>query len=401
MESHRIQYSRMELSGALGDLGTLIPLAVGMIMVNGLSPTGLFLSVGLLYLLGGAYYGVPIAVQPMKVVAAYAITSALSGSQITTSGLLLGVVLLVLGLSGLVAALTRLVPRSVVRGVQFSTGLLLLIKGVEFIVGRSTLQRGVVSEPWLSLPDIPLPGFSVPMSLVIGVVFGVLVLLLIDSRRVPAGLVAVGGGLALGLAFGPGLSGVEFGLHLPEVLPFGLPTSADIGFAFLSLVLPQLPMTLGNAVIANRDYSNQVYPEGEHRVTDRALCVSMGLSNLFSTLVGGMPMCHGAGGLAAHYRFGARNLGSNLFIGGMFVLLALTTGETGLHVVRLLPLGVLGVLLVFGGSQLALNVIDLKTRSELFVCVVMVAIALVSNLAWGFGAGILLARLLAVREINI
>ncbi len=95
-----------------------------------------------------------------------------------------------------------------------------------------------------------------------------------------------------------------------------------------------------------------------------------------------MPVCHGAGGLAAHYQFGARTNGSNLIIGGLFVLLALTLGSGAVNALHLLPMGVLGVLLFFAGSQLALTILDMKSRTELFVVVVMLGITLTANLAW-------------------
>lgn len=392
----------MELAGSLGDLGTLIPLAVGMIMVNGLSPTGLFLSVGLLYLLGGLYYGVPVAVQPMKVVAAYAVAASLTAAQVTGAGLILGCALLVLGATGAVDTLARVVPRPVVRGVQLSTGLLLISRGVQFVVGSSTMQQGAGSaEPWLSFSSIPVFGMSIPLSLVIGLVALAVTLMLLDNRKAPAGLAVVIGGLGLGWLLGKGGGEISFGLYLPGILPFGMPTWDDLGFVCVALVLPQLPMTIGNAVIANRDLSNQYFPHGEQRVTDRALCITMGLANLFSFTVGGMPMCHGAGGLAAHYRFGARTGGSNLFIGALFVLLALFLGEGGVQAVRLLPLGVVGVLLMFAGAQLALAVVDMQERGGMFTALVMTGVAMASNLAWGFVAGLALARFLRWRDPSV
>lgn len=402
MGSPSFKFTRMELAGSLGDLGTILPLAVGLIMVNGLSPTGLFLSLGLMYVLGGLYYRVPIAVQPMKLVAAYALATACTPEQVTGAGLLLGVFLLVMGFTGLVDRFSRLVPRSVVRGVQLTTGMVLMIRGVEFMVGTSQLQAGG-GEPWLAVGAFPLFGLAIPFSLILACVFLPLTLASLNSKRFPAGLVVVLGGLLVGLIFSVagGLDAVRPGLHLPSLLPFGLPSGADLGFVALALVLPQIPMTLGNAVVANRDLSNQYYPEGEERVTARALCVSMGLGNLAAFLVGGMPMCHGAGGLAAHYRFGARTAGSNLIIGGLFVLLALLVGEGGLFLARLMPLGVLGVLLFFSGGQLALTILDMKDRSGLFVVVGMTGVALATNLAWAFGFGLLLAWFVDLKKIKI
>lgn len=402
MTTPAFKFSRLEIAGSLGDLGTLIPLAVGMIMVNGLSPTGLFLSVGLMYILGGFYYRVPIAVQPMKLIAAYAIATACTAQQVTGAGLLIGLFLLVMGYSGLVDRFARFVPKAVVRGVQLTTGLLLMIRGVEFIIGTSGLQV-MGGEPWLVIPALNLFGFSVSFSLILACIFLPFTLLFLNSKRFPAGLVVVLGGILVGalLTTGEGFDSLNLGLHFPAILPFGLPTVADLGFVVVAMVLPQIPMTLGNAVVANRDLSNQYYPEGEERVTDRALCLSMGFGNLLAFLVGGMPMCHGAGGLAAHYRFGARTAGSNLIIGMFFVLLALSVGEGGVVLARLLPLGVLGVLLLFSGSQLALSILDMKDRTSMFIVVLMAGMALATNLAWAFGFGLLLAGFINWKKIEI
>jgi len=160
-------------------------------------------------------------------------------------------------------------------------------------------------------------------------------------------------------------------------------------------------MTLGNAVIANADLSEQYFGNDSKKVTYKALCFSMSLANFFSFFVGGMPLCHGAGGLAAHYRFGARTAGSNLMIGIIFLALALFLGTHALTIVNLIPFSVLGVLLVFAGGQLTLTIIDIKERNDLFVGFVMLGITLASNLAVGFGVGILLAYALKSEKINI
>ena len=160
-------------------------------------------------------------------------------------------------------------------------------------------------------------------------------------------------------------------------------------------------MTLGNAVIANADLSRQYFGENSKRVTYRALCVSMGLANFFSFLVGGMPLCHGAGGLAAHYRFGARTAGSNLMIGLIFVALAILLGIHALAIVYLVPMSVLGIMLIFAGSQLALTIIDMTERKDLFVALVMLGITLGSNLAVAFVVGIVMGHALKSEKLTV
>jgi SulP family sulfate permease len=127
----------------------------------------------------------------------------------------------------------------------------------------------------------------------------------------------------------------------------------------------------------------------------------MALSNIVSLLLGGMPLCHGAGGLAAHYRFGARTAGSNLIIGSIFIALAFLLGMHSLNILYLIPMSVLGVLLVFAGGQLALTILDLKERKELFVSLLMLGITLASNLAVGFMGGIIVAYMLKSENVSV
>jgi SulP family sulfate permease len=396
----RYKFDRLEFAGSLGDLGTLVPLAVGMIMINGLSTAGLFFSVGLFYIFSGLYYGVTVPVQPMKVIGAYAIVTALSASQIMASAVLMGVFLLVIGATGTMRVIGKWIPTPVVRGVQISTGTLLMAQGVRFMVGSSKFQMlRQAAEPFLSVQGLG----PIPIGIVIGIIGGVLTLLLLDNKRFPAGLLVVLLGLGVGLVVGThqGFDKLRLGIAMPSILPFGMPTGADFTFAVLLLVLPQIPMTLGNAVIANADLSRQYFGEDSKRVTYGALCISMSLANFLSFLVGGMPLCHGAGGLAAHYRFGARTAGSNLMIGVVFVLLALFLGVHTLAVVYLLPMSILGVLLLFAGSQLALTIVDMKERKDLFVALVMLGITLASNLAIGFGVGIAVAYALRSEKLTV
>ncbi len=396
----RYKFNRLELAGSLGDLGTLIPLAVGMIMINGLSTAGLFFSVGLFYIVSGLYYSVTVPVQPMKVIGAYAIATAMSASQIMASGVLMGVFLLVIGATGTMRVIGTWIPTPVVRGVQISTGTLLMAQGVRFMAGSSKFQMlRQAAEPYMSLQSLG----PIPIGIVIGIIGGVLTLMLLDDKKFPAGLLVVLLGLGVGMFAGThqGFDKLRLGISMPSILPFGIPAAADFTLALLVLVLPQIPMTLGNAVIANADLSGQYFGEDSKRVTYGALCISMSLANFLSFVVGGMPLCHGAGGLAAHYRFGARTAGSNLMIGAIFVLLAIFLGDHTLAVVFLLPMSILGVLLLFAGSQLALTIIDMKERKDLFVALVMLGITLASNLAIGFGTGIAVAYALKSEKLTV
>ncbi|MBS3754867.1 MAG: putative sulfate/molybdate transporter [Desulfobacterales bacterium] len=398
--TERFRFNRMELAGSLGDLGTLLPIAIAMILFNGLNPMGLFFSLGLFFILSGIYFGVTVPVQPMKVIGAYAIARSMTPDQILAATLLMGAVLLVVGLTGAIDAIRKWTPDSVIRGVQLSTGTLLIASGVGFVIGTSRFQElQNAAEPYLTLQAVG----PIPVGIILGVAGGLITLLLLDSKKFPAGLIVVGGGLIAGLVLGAGsgLGPGSFSFHLPRILPYGFPAQADFTFALLVLVLPQLPMTLGNAVMAYTDLSKQYFKEKSAKVTNRRVCVSMALANFFSFCTGGMPLCHGAGGLAAHYRFGARTAGSNLFIGLIFAGLAIVLGNRIIDFLKLLPMSVLGILLIFAGAQLALTIMDLKNRKDFFVVAMILGITLASNLAAGFLTGIVIAHVLRWEKLSV
>ncbi len=399
MLSH-LSFNRTEFAGSLGDLGTLLPLAAGLIIINRLDPTGIFFTIGLFYILTGLYFRVTCPVEPMKVISGYAIAMSISAAQIQASCFWVAVILLLFGLTGLIDVITRFISKAVIRGIQLATGILLLTQGVHLMLGNSNLQlvQGT-AEPYLQIQQV---GF-LPVGLLLGLGLGLLCLVLLDNKRLPAAVVVIGAGLLIGLLAGSrqGWADLTLGFNLPALLPYGLPTAADFSFALVILILPQIPMTIANAVIANADLSKQYFGKKSSRVTQRGLCVSMALANATSFFLAGIPLCHGAGGLASRYRFGARTGGSNLIIGTIFLVIAVMFGEHTLILVHLLPLSVLGVLLVFAGAQLGLTVIDMHDRKEFFVILLIVGITLAANLAAGFLVGILIDRLLSRDRFSI
>lgn len=398
--SKRFTFNRLEFAGSLGDLGTLLPIAMAMVLINGMHPVGLFYSIGIFYILSGAYFGLTVPVQPMKVIGAYAIASALTPSQILASSLLMGAFLLVIGLTGAIETIKKITPNAVIRGVQLSTGALLISGGIKFIIGTSnfqTLQRA--AEPYLSVQSIG----PVQIGIIIGLLGAIVTFFLLENKRYPAGLVVVIGGLITGLLLGAriDISMGTIGFNLPEIFPFPFPGKVDFTFALFALVLPQIPMTLGNAVLAYADLSKKYFEDKASRVTNRRICISMALANFLSFCLGGMPLCHGAGGLAAHYRFGARTAGSNLIIGGIILILALLLGNNIIGFFNLIPMSILGVLLVFAGSQLTMTIMDLKHPKDYFIATMMLGITLASNLAAGFIAGVVIAQLLRWDRLSV
>ncbi|MCF7935596.1 MAG: hypothetical protein K9L28_04580 [Synergistales bacterium] len=394
------RWNRLEAAGSLGDLGTLLPLAIGIVFVNGLDPGAVFLPVGLFYIGSGLFFGTTVPVQPMKVIGAYAIATGMSAGEVYAAGLLMGGALLLFGASGAAGFIGRCTPKAVIRGVQLTTGLLLMTQGLRFILGESSFQalQGA-AEPFLALQEIA----GVPVGLPLGILGVLVTLLLVDNRRFPAGLAVVSGGVLAALLLGPDVAfhALDPGFHLPRILPAGWPSPEEFRNAFFLAVVPQLPLTLLNADIAFVDLSSSYFGRQAGRITYRTAALSMSAANLCSALLGGMPMCHGAGGLAAHYRFGARTAASNLMIGGFFLVLTLFLGGSILELLKLLPMAVLGVLLLFAGGQLGMRAIDLEGREEFFVALLIVAVTLAANLAVGFVAGFALSCALRLERFHV
>ncbi len=393
-------FNRMEFSGSLGDLGTILPLALGMVLVNGMDPRGVFFCFGLYYIFSGFYFRVTTPVEPMKVVAAYALSAGLSASQIQASGLLIAIILLFLGGSNLISSIRDRIPLAVIRGVQLTTGTLLIMKGIQLMTGASPIQIvHQVAEPYLRIQSIGM----IPMGILIGASLSALTLYLYNNSKIPAAVTVVAIGFLIGiLLYKPGGDeSLGFQFSLPEFLPYGIPHLADFTFALMVLVLPQIPMTIGNAIIANADLSANYFPETGKKVTGRSLCLSMAFANFVASFLGGIPMCHGAGGLASRYRFGARTAGSNLMIGILFIFLVMFFGQNILTILHHIPMATLGVLLVFAGIQLSLTVLDISARKDMSVVVVILGITLVLNLAVGFLVGIALAIILKSEKITI
>lgn len=376
----RYQFNRMELAGSLGDLGTLLPIVVGMILINRLSPTTVFLAFGLFYLMTGLYYRLPIPVQPLKAVGAIAIAypNQITESVIGAGGILFGLLLLVLSLSGMVDRLAKLFTQPVVRGIQLALGLIFLKKGIELIVTQKVFLSGV---------DGKLSEY--PTNLVMGFIVFALVLALLDNKKFPAALAALAFGIIAGLALG-GFQGQSFSIG-PTRVELISPSFGDFWTAFIMLILPQVPLTIGNACVGTADMCGSVFPNSPllSRTKAGRFALTMGLANLPAGLFGAVPMCHGTGGLAAHYRFGARTGGAPVMIGIFFVVLALVLGELGFAILALLPNSVLGVLLIFAGLELCPLVRSLQSNEEFFVALLIAGIALaVPNMAWAFGIGI-------------
>lgn len=397
---NELKFSRMELSGSLADLGTILPLTLGMVLMNDMHPAPIFFCFGAYAVLSGLYFRVTMPVEPMKIISAYAIASGITATEVQASGLLMALLLLLIGGTGFINTMSKMIPLSVIRGVQLATGTLLSLKGIQLLSGTSQIQKAYgIAEPFLSIQHIgPLP-----IGITLGIILGILTLFLLENDKVPAAVTIFILGYVIGLLLeGTGIPPlVQSSVSPPLLLPYGFPGVEEFSFALLILVVPQIPMTIGNAVIANADLCRQYFPDNSDKVTGKSLCLSMAIANLLSSLLGGIPMCHGAGGLASRYRFGARTAGSNVIIGTIFIILSLFLGHKILTVLHHVPLAVLGVLLIFAGLQLCFTFLTISAKKDIFVIVIMLVITLEHNLAAAFLIGIAVALLLRSKRITI
>jgi xanthine/uracil/vitamin C permease (AzgA family) len=369
-ERVRIRFDRNEFAGAFGDMGTDVPLLIGVALAAQLDGTSVLVMFGVMQLLSGLAYRLPMPVQPLKAMAAIVIAQQTPAATLYGAGLAIGVVMLLLAATGLLDWLARVVPKSVIRGIQFGLGLQL----ATVALGQYVLADGV-------------PGYAIAAG-----AFGVTVLLL-GNRRFPAALPVVLLGLAYAIVFKLDAAQLAhgFGLHLPAV---HTPRLADVVAGFVLLALPQIPLSLGNSVLATRQLTEDLFPE--RPLTIRKIGFTYALMNLVNPWFGGVPTCHGSGGMAGHFAFGGRTGGSVIIYGLIFLTLGLLFGTGFDHIATAFPLPVLGVLLLFEALALIWLIRDTahsRTDFPIAVIVGLLAVGLPYGYVVGIIAGTLLVRL--------
>jgi hypothetical protein len=336
-----------------------------------MDPFGVLFSLGASMLVSGFYYKTPFPVQPMKAIGAVAATQAAQTATITQStiyatSLVTGLVWLLLGLSGAARRVGSWTPSYIVVGIVLGLGFGFMLEGIK-----------MMSSGWL-IATIGMTG----------------TLLLLKNKAVPAMFLLLIFGVACGIAEKPdrliSLAALKIQFRLPSLVIFDV-TWKDMLIGTALLALPQLPLTLGNAVIAIKEENNRLFPG--HPVTENEVATSTGVMNLLSAACGGVPMCHGAGGMAGHVAFGAKTGGAPIILGIVLLLVAFfLSGSVGV-ILELFPSAVLGVILFLTGAQLALGSCDFsKNKKERFITLVTAALSM-WNVGLAFVAGLMLAYL--------
>ncbi|MCX5822110.1 MAG: putative sulfate/molybdate transporter [Deltaproteobacteria bacterium] len=356
-------YNKMEWAGAFGDVGTLIPFVVAYITIVKVEPLGLLLMFGLALMASGFYYRTPLPIQPMKAIGAAAVAGGISPAALFGSGLTTGLFWLLAGATGAIRPISKLATKPVVRGIMLGLGLSFMVAGINRMKTAPVLAGIALVVTYLLLTNPRIPAMF--MLLIIGVISAVIM----DPQLMSE------------------LTKIHIGFKLP-VFSLSAMTWNDLVVGTLLLTLPQIPLTFGNAVIAIVAKNNELFPD--RKVTEKKIAISQGIMNLVAPIFGGVPMCHGAGGMAGHVRFGAKTGGALVILGSLLVLIALFFSDSVAIFFKIFPNAILGVILFFAGSELAIVVRDIgDKKSDFYVMLIVAAFAM-----WNMGAAFLVGVIL-------
>jgi hypothetical protein len=361
MKIKSFEFNLRELAGSMGDFGTLFPLAIGYIVVCGLNPAGFLVMMGLANIATGLIYKLPMPIEPMKVLAVMAIAQKWTPTMVYASGFSMGLVWLLVSITGFITLIEKITPISVIRGIQVSLGLLLAIQAAKMVL------------TWW----------------VIGIASILIIIFFRKNRYAPAAIVLIVIGIIIMLLKGQLhlIAGPQF--SIPSLTKFSL---IEVWQTFLLAGLAQIPLTATNAVIATSALIKSYWPEKQ--VSTRKLSLNMGIMNLIFSFFGGMPLCHGAGGLAGQYYFGARTGGTNIIEGTIEISLGLFLAYSIADLFSFFPTAIIGAMMFLVGLELVKFVTDIKLNKDIFPLGATIVVSLITNMAYGFASGVILHHLI-------
>jgi MFS superfamily sulfate permease-like transporter len=356
VNARSFEFNLRELAGSMGDFGTLFPLAIGYIVVCGLDPAGFLVMMGLANIATGLAYRLPMPIEPMKVLAVVAITQRWSPSMVYASGFGMGAIWLLFGLTGIMGWVARFTPKSVIRGIQVALGVLLAFQAFRMV------------STWWAL----------------GILSIVIVVALRQNRYAPAAIVLMVLGVAI--MFVQGRLGQVGSPHLSVPLLTGFRVE-ELWQTFILAGFAQIPLTATNAVISTSSLIKTYWPN--RTVSERQLSLNMGLMNLLAPFFGGMPMCHGAGGLAGQYYFGARTGGANIIEGLIEISMGLFLATSIAGLLASFPTAIIGAMLLLVGIELGKFARDIRLRTDLLPMCATTIVSVLTNMAVGFVVGLM------------
>lgn len=359
----KLKFDRNEFAGSFGDIGTDLPLIIGMILACGLDSSSTLIMFGIMQILTGIIYGFPMPVQPFKIMAVIMITSKLGGNLLYGAGFATGIIMMFLTLTGFLDKITKIIPKSVIRGIQFGLGISL---------------AGLALKDYIHTDGIP--GY------VLALLCFLIILFLLGNKKYPAALFVILIGFIYALFFKIDI------LKIKNSLGFTLPVFHTIAFqdiikGFFLLALPQIPLSITNSIVATKQTLDDFYPE--NTITTKKIGFTYSLMNLINPFFTGIPTCHGAGGLAGHHQFGARTGGSVIIYGLIYLILGLFFGSGFGEIIKVFPFPVLGIILVFEGISLMLLIKDIsQSKTDLLISLLIALIAV--NLKNGYVIGLII-----------
>jgi len=357
-----IKFDRNEWSGAFGDIGTDFPLIVGMLISAGLDSASVLVMFGIMQIFTGSFYKMPMPIQPLKAMATIVITQKISPNILYGGGLAIGISMFLLNITKLIDWISRVVPKAVIRGIQFGLGIKL---------GLLALQDYVIADG--------VTGYYLAAAAFLLAIF------LLGNRKYPPAIFIITMGMIYAFVFK--IDGQTFihavGIYLPQI---HTPTWGDILTGFLILAIPQIPLSIGNSILATNQIANDWYPE--RGVTIRKISYTYSLLNLINPFFSGVPICHGSGGIVGHHTFGGRTGGSVIIYGCLYIFLGLFLSQGFDTLVHIFPLPILGILLLFEGLGLMLLVRDVADSKSNFIIALLVGL-IAGSIRYGFVIGLL------------
>jgi len=359
------RFNTSEWAGAFGDIGILIPFVIGYISIQAFDPLGVLFAFGVFLIISGIYYKTPFPVQPMKAIGGAAISQVnfITPNMIFGAGLFTGLFWLVVGLSGTLKHISKIIQTPIIKGISLGLGFSIIIQGT-----------GLMRD-----------------DLLIAAIALIMTAILLINKKIPAMFVLIVFGVSVTIITSPAvlqdISQVQPNFGLPQ-FALGSLTWQELLTGIFVLAIPQLPLTFGNAVVAVTAENNRLFPNNP--TTENKTAIFQGIMNLASPIVGGIPMCHGAGGMAAHVRFGARTGGTTIILGGFLLVLGLFFSNHVVLFFDMLPLAVLGVVLFFAGVELAMSARGACQEIQDYYILIVTAGFSIWNVGVGFLIGIIL-----------
>ncbi|MFX1489738.1 MAG: putative sulfate/molybdate transporter [Promethearchaeota archaeon] len=356
----RKKFTLREFGGAFGDWGTLIPFVIGYISIVGLKPTGIFLTLGITNIILGIRFNLPLPVQPQKTIGTVAISKNWTPNMVISTGFGTGVIWFLLGITKRLNKIVQRIPIISVRGIQL---------GLAFILGWAGIT--------LFIDDLLLGFLSI-----------LIILLLIKNKPVPSAIILTLIGVLFLIFSGTiELSEIKFGF---PIFDFQLPTLQNFVLGMFYAGIAQLFLTLTNVMIATVVLIKDLFPQIEKNVDANILALNMGAMNLINPFLGGMPLCHGSGGLMAQYAFGARTGGSMILEGVMEIILGLFFSESLFLLFTNFPSSILGAMLIYTAfllGKVACKDFNLKKFPIILISAIF---CFIFNITVGFFVGLIL-----------